>query len=263
MGKDIVKSNALIEASYKPASLTQMRLLLAALMQIKATDKLSYKTEFVVTAGGLADLTGNAMKQNYRLLERAAKELMEMIITVPYRPNGDERQPVKRMINVVDCCDYYEGKGCVQLQFTRSIMPYISELSSHFTRYKARYVMPMRSSYGIRLYELCLQWISFGSEREFTITEFKKLLGLEGKKAYFRLDVLKRKVIKPALADINKHTDLQITFGNAKPAAGLPTSSLRSPGSQGCRKRQRRKLRSCRSSVRWAGMSSSGYTRRL
>ena len=139
-----------------------------------------------------------------------------MIITVPYRPNGDERQPVKRMINVVDCCDYYEGKGCVQLQFTRSIMPYISELSSHFTRYKARYVMPMRSSYGIRLYELCLQWISFGSEREFTITEFKKLLGLEGKKAYARLDVLKRKVIKPAQADINKHTDLQITFGQRK-----------------------------------------------
>ena len=209
-----MKANALIEASYKPASLYQMRLLIAALCQVKAGEKLSYKREFTITAGGLAELTGNTLRTNYRKLARAADELMEMIVTVPYRPNGDSRKLIKRKINVVGQCDYVAGEGCVKLEFTPQILPYISALSSHFTKYKAKYVMPMRSSYSIRLYELCLQWTGFGTEREFEVDEFRELLGLGDK--YPKVDVLKNKVIKPALADINKFSDLNVTFGQRK-----------------------------------------------
>ena len=34
--------------------------------------------------------------------------------------------------------------------------------------------MPMRSTYGIRLYELCLQWL--GDEREFEVDEFREII---------------------------------------------------------------------------------------
>ena len=212
---DIVKANALIEACYKPASLNQMRLLLAALMQVKATDKLSYKTEFVVTAGSLAELTGTAKRQNYRELKRAADELFEMYVTVYDKPNNEgkvhKRYTKKR---VVSQCVYCENEGSVRLMFAPPIIPYISALSSYFTKYKARYVMPMRSSYGIRLYELFLQWLGFGPEREFEVDEFKELLGLEGK--YKIVTFLKRDVIKPALTDINKYSDLKVEFGQRK-----------------------------------------------
>ena len=244
MQTDIVKANALIEASYKPASLYQMRLLLAALCQVKAGEKLTYKQEFTVTAGGLAELTGNTLRTNYRKLARAADELMEMIVTVPYRPNGDDRKLIKRKINVVSHCDYVEGEGCIKLEFTHSIIPYISALSSHFTQYKAKYVMPMRSSYGIRLYELCLQWIGFGNEREFEVDEFKELLGLGDK--YPRVAILKDRVIKPALADINKFSDLNVTFGQKKAGRRVTHfqfSITKKPAPAGKRVQQKRKRR--------------------
>lgn len=214
MGKDIVKSNALIEASYKPSSLYQMRLLIAALSQIKAGEKLSYKKEFTITAGGLAEMTGTTIRANYRHLARAADELMEMIITVPYRPNGDERRLVKRRINVVGQCDYIEKEGCVKLEFTPQIIPYISALASHFTVYKAQYVMSMKSGYSIRLYELCLQWLGFGSEREFEVDEFKEKMGLSDK--YGSVGFLNRDVIKPAIKEINKHTNIHVKLGQRK-----------------------------------------------
>ena len=98
-----------------------------------------------------------------------------------------------REMNIVSHCDYIEDEGRVELVFTPSIIPYISSLKTRFTKYQAKYVMPMRSGYGIRLYELCLQWL--GDEREFEVDEFKELLGLGNQ--YPRLADLKRRVIRP------------------------------------------------------------------
>ena len=212
MPEDIVKSNALIEASYRPDSLWQMRLLLACLVQIKATAKLDDKQVFSVTANELADMTGQAARTAYRHLKRAADELANMSIIVKEHPDGRMRRANRQRLNVVQRCGYYEGEGRVEIEFTRVIIPYISELKTRFTQYQAKYVMPMRSSYGIRLYELCLQW--FGDAREFEVDEFRELLGLGNK--YPKIEVLKRKVIRPALKDINTHTDIRVYFGQRK-----------------------------------------------
>ena len=146
-------------------------------------------------------------------LKRAADELMEMIVTVDKNPDGSRRRRYRK-INAVSHCDYIEGKAKIVLRFTPSIIPYISGLHELFTRYKVKYVMSMRSAYGIRLYELCLQWVEFRSEVEFEVDEFRHVMGLDGK--YERMDHLKTKVIKPALRDVNAHADLEVTFGERR-----------------------------------------------
>ena len=210
--QDIVKSNALIEAMYAPGSVYKMRLLMAALMQIKSKEKLDHNTDFEITANALADLTGNAAMNNYRELARAADELLHTVVEVNERPNGEKGRIRKRKINLTSGCEYVKSEGKVVLNFGPYAIPYISNLSKRFTQYQAKYVMPMKSSYGIRLYELCLQWL--GDEREFEVGEFKQLFGLQ--KKYNRLDVLKAKVINPALRDINTHSDIRVDFGQRK-----------------------------------------------
>jgi len=210
---DIVKSNALIEACYSPGSVYKVRVLLACLMQIKAKDELKQSKNFVVTANALADLTGIQAGDNYQELKKAAKELSNMVITVQNTPENFLIDPWDEMdINVTSSCRYYKNEGKVSLRFSEEILPYISSLKSRFTQYQAQYVMPMKSSYGIRLYELCLQWL--GDEREFRVNDFKKMFGLENK--YDRIEVLKRRVIQPALDDINTYSDIRVEFGQRK-----------------------------------------------
>lgn len=211
MNQDIVKSNALIEAVYNPGSVYQMRLLMAALMQVKAKETLDYKHRYYITANALADLTGTKAVDNYKDLKKAAKDLMNTTVTIKDNPNG-EKLGRTLLINLVSSCEYLDNEGRVGLRFTEEILPYVSELKKRFTKYQAKYVMPMRSSYGIRLYELCLQWM--GEEREFEVEEFKRLFGLENK--YKSIKDLKLRVIEPALNDINTYSDIRVKFGQRK-----------------------------------------------
>lgn len=206
---DVVKSNAFIEASYEPGNVYRMRVLVACLEQIKAGEPLSSNRLFEVTATGLADITGVVSANNYRSLRQAVDSLIDMSIIVHTNPDGTKLGSSRRKMNIVSYCDYFDKQGRIALKFTDDIIPYISDLRTRFTKYKSKYVMHMRSGYGIRLYELCLQWL--GNEREFTVEEFRFIFAL-GKK-YPRLDNLKRRVIEPAIEDINKHTDIKVTAG--------------------------------------------------
>lgn len=213
--RDIVKSNVLIEATYNPGSVYQMRLLMAALMQIKAGVPMDYRQRYNITANALSDMTGTAARGNYAELKRAADDLMETIVTITTEPDGTPYLPGRKTkIHLVSSCDYFANEGRVELRFTEEILPYVSDLRTRFTQYQAKYVMPMRSSYGIRLYELCLQWL--GDEREFEVEEFKRLFDLDKSRAYDRLGNLKSRVIQPALDDINTHSDIRVQFGQRK-----------------------------------------------
>lgn len=208
---DIVKSNALIEALYNPSSVYHMRLLMAALIQVKAKEELNFRTRYYVTANALADMTNTKAKNNYSELKRAADQLMNSTLTVKDSPDGKPLSKYLKM-NLVSSCQYEDGAGTVGLRFTEEVIPYISSLKTRFTKYQAQYVMPMRSGYGIRLYELCLQWL--GNEREFSVENFREIFCLTDK--YPAIAELKRNVVEPAIRDINKFSDITVEFGQRK-----------------------------------------------
>ena len=206
------------ELCYRPKSLNQMRLLVVVLTQVRAKQKLTYETEFTVSAGALSDMTGNSLQASYRALKRAADELMDMIVTMDILPNGESGRPYKDRMKVFSRCRYHKNEGKVVLKITHPIIPYISNLSSHFTADKAKTMMNLKNRYGIRMYELCMQWILFGPERKITVDDFRKIFGMEMLIQSSLLEIynLKRYVILPAIRDVNEHTDLDIEFRQVK-----------------------------------------------
>lgn len=184
---------------------------MAALMQVKATDKIDHRTRYFISAAQLSELTGNPSKNNYRELKKAADALLHTVVEVTHKPNGEALE-FREKLNLTSGCQYVDAHGVIGLRFNEDIIPYISELKERFTQYQARYVMPMRSGYGIRLYELCLQWL--GDEREFHVDEFRTLFQLHEK--YASNYEIKRNVINPALHDINTFSNIRVRFEQRK-----------------------------------------------
>jgi len=209
---DIVKSNALIEASYNPRSVYGMRLLMASLMQVKSKSEVDPAKRYYVSAGELAEMVGgkNKSKNNYNDLKKAADDLMEVKAIIDHDPDGNKLEE-RLETRLVSSCKYNDGQGTVGLRFTSEVIPYISSLRKRFTQYQAEYVMPMSSMYGVRLYEICLQHLNkCGPELVLSVDEFRYALNIQNK--YEKLAEVKRNVVTPALRDISKHSDLNVEF---------------------------------------------------
>jgi len=217
--QDIVKSNVMIN-SYLAGdlTLTSTRLIYACLLQIKSkTDVFDHKRLFVIKGNELADITGRKSKDGYKSLIKAVKEnLAQSGFNTKYDVTGQSLFPSDpddyRYIGIINTIDYRKGSGEVHITFTPAVIPYVTELKGNFTKMMAHHIIPMKSKYGMRLYELCMSWM--GTEREFTIEEFRKLFGVENK--YKTLKNLKARVLNPALKDIQNHTDLKVQFGQVK-----------------------------------------------
>lgn len=197
----VVKSNKLIEASYK-LGLDEQRLLLACISQIDSRLDLSKKDEFTVTAKQFASMFGSDPKSAYKQIEAAAEDLFERKIVV-----DNKKEKIKFVSRWSSSVEYNYGEGSVTIGFSQKILPLISQLKEQFTKYNLEHVSRLTSVHAIRIYELCLQYLKIG-ERNFEMSEFKKILGLDGQYPEFK-DFNKR-VLKSSIDQINKHTDIKI-----------------------------------------------------
>jgi len=111
----------------------------------------------------------------------------------------------------------------VEYRFSYDISEYLFELREKFLAYHIKNIIPMRSKYAIRLYELLKQYEKIG-ERTFSIDEFREKIGTRVyvvdsrsqekeilKDEYKQFIDLRRRVIETAIKEINKYTDIEIT----------------------------------------------------
>ena len=197
----VVKHNDLIEAGYK-LSLEEQRLVLACISKVDSRPEAEMPDSITITAREYADLFGMQLKNAYVQLREATSNLYERDIQI----KGDRKTRRMRWVSSVL---YNDGEGSVTLDFSQRIKPYLSQLNGMFTRYQLAQVTRLKSPYSIRLYELLSQWRSTG-ERVIEVSELRSLLELEDK--YSKFSDLRKWVIQPAVSELNRQTDLDVTF---------------------------------------------------
>jgi plasmid replication initiation protein len=108
---------------------------------------------------------------------------------------------------------YFTSKGSVNIAFSAQLMPYITELRSRFTSYKLRDVAKFKNSYSIRVYELLVQFKN-NHERRISVLDFRDMLDLGEK--YSTIKDLKKRIVMPALDDINEYSNVKAELSQEK-----------------------------------------------
>ncbi|HIP26988.1 MAG TPA: RepB family plasmid replication initiator protein, partial [Flavobacteriaceae bacterium] len=109
----------------------------------------------------------------------------------------------------------YSRTGLITCRFEKALKPFLIELSGVRILADFRHLLPMNSSYSKRMYLLLKEYDKIGM-RTFNVEELQGVLKVpKSLKIYNRF---KEKVLKRAEIDINKFTDIEVTFTEKKRA---------------------------------------------
>ena len=208
----VCKSNKVVEAGYK-LSLNEQRVVLACISQVDSTRDLLATDEFELSATDFAQLFSVSENNAYHALIDVTDTLFNRYIVIddPY----PDRPKVKRLkMRWISSIKYLSDDGKIIVMFAQEILPFLSELKNTFTKYKLEYIGKMTCVYAIRLYELLVQWQNTG-KREVEIKWLKKQFRLVDD-SYERMSNFKARVLDPAVADINKHSNFQVAWTQRK-----------------------------------------------
>lgn len=212
LDSQIVKSNHIVSASYR-LTLAEQRIILSCISKIRRNEMVTDEVLYAVTAGELAELSGTDSKTAYRDLAVAAERLFERRITIFFEPDGSSRPLRKRLTRWVQDIEYIEGEGRIELRFGKTILPFLTGLTEQFTRYRLSDVAKMTSGHAIRIFELLIQYETLG-RREIALEDLFNWLQLDCKYSVFAN--FRRRVIEPAIEQINLHSPLQVSWSQRK-----------------------------------------------
>jgi len=202
----VVKSNSLIDARYK-LSVQAQKLVLACLGKMDSRPKSNPIKEVRLTALEFSELMGIDIKNAHRELYKAVDLLFKSTITL--YENNEETE----LYWIQEKGKKLKGEGAIRLIWSDQVFKYICQLQGNFTKYRLQNVANLQSAHSIRIYELMMRFNSTGA-RVIHLDDFKSALGISDKYTLFK--DLNKRVIKPSIDELNRKSNLTITFDTIK-----------------------------------------------
>ncbi|CAN2044895.1 putative Initiator Rep protein WH1 domain-containing protein [Candidatus Magnetomoraceae bacterium gMMP-1] len=199
----VKKANSLVETPYK-LSAREQKIILFLISKIHKDDDhfCLYKMN-VQEFKSIAELKG---KSFYSELIKITNSLQDKRVPIPDNPN--------LMVRWLASCEYKEGQGCIEIEISQKLKPYLLQLKKRFTQYQLKNVIKMKSAYSIRMYELLKQYEKI-AERVFSLENLKTILGIQSNQYKLYAD-FRRRVLLQAEKEINQKSDLSFTFTEKK-----------------------------------------------
>jgi plasmid replication initiation protein len=206
----IKKSNQLIEARYR-FDTWETRMFLSLLSCIRKED-IDFQT-YRIWYSDVIDIFNIKSHQSYDLLRAGVKNLMRKTLHVNYQEGGFTREKEYHIIRSTDYLkegqsgDGIQNQEYIDVTIEPEMKPLLLQLQKNFTAYDLRNVSKL-SAQSVRIYELLKQYESLEG-RILEIDYMKRILEYE--KEYPEFSNFHQWVIKPAVKEINKYTDITIS----------------------------------------------------
>ena len=210
----VVKDNALINASYN-LELTEQRLIMLAIINARELGQgITADSKLEIHASDYAKLFNVSADASYKALKEAVNNLFnrQFSYTAEYKKTGKVGVVRSRWVSRIF---YVDDLALLEITFAPDVVPLITRLEEHFTKYEAKQVAHLTSKYATRLYELLIAWREVGKTPIFELQQLRKNLGVEDDE-YQRMHHFKSRVLETAITQINEHTDIKATYEQHK-----------------------------------------------
>ncbi|HQM99331.1 MAG TPA: replication initiation protein, partial [Bacteroidales bacterium] len=184
----IYKSNSLMSSIYD-LSLQEQRIILVLISLINPREDQDFRL-YKMPVEMFKQVVGLEGQGYYDKMEAVILKLMKRAFKI------DDPDGGWLILNWLSSCEYKKGEGAIELEISAKLKPYLLDLKSHYTAYRLKNILPLRSGYSIRLYELLKQYETIG-ERYLGVDEMRQMMEIK-KTEYKNYNDFKKKVILKA-----------------------------------------------------------------
>ena len=192
----------LVNAKYK-LNTSEIKFILCAISQIDSIrDEVLKDYEIKISE---LEQTLQAEQHETRL-KQFAKKIMSKPLEVPTADGW-------LIANWFSDVEYIRGQAKFIVRFSEKLKPYLLDLKERFVSYNLKYILPLTSTYSVRIYQLLKEYEKL-QVRYFDVDELQELLQVP--KSYKRYDNFKRKILQVAEKELKEHTDIHFTLEEEK-----------------------------------------------
>lgn len=195
--------NNLVDARYS-LNLVQSKIFAYMVSQV-----FSNEDKLLPFKGSAADLcTVAGISRNYERLQQS----MDSLHDIKFSLRMDDHVLKFYMFHRVR---YYDS-GRIEIQFHEDMEPLLLNLKKNFTTAELEFFLRAKSHASNRFYLICKRYL-FKGEYDIGVDDLKKMLLGEGDHTVYKLYAdFKKRVLIPAINDINTMTDLKIEYKERK-----------------------------------------------
>jgi len=209
------KNKKLNNANFGDFNHTDYQVFLHLVSKIGGVDKIGkylqpeqLQREHVLTAKEFSEVFNTDLSNSYKLLHKSCKKLMKTSIILE-KPELSEVWE----INVCSTAKYNKHEGCITIQFTDSIMPYLAQVREKFVLYNLKEIANFNSIYTTRLYELIQEFKDTG----YLIKSIDKLRNIFSVGNRFKLySDFKKRTFDHACKEINNNHEMNLGYEEIK-----------------------------------------------
>lgn len=214
----VYKADELLQKARFTLSLTEQRIILYTISKIKPTD-IKFQ-EYVFELKDFYSVCGVNGNDSYSIIKKTMNELKNKSWWITMEDPHALGTECESCVNWFTVLRTNKRTGKFTVMFHPDMVPFLLELSQrmedeqkYYTAYDFRYILPMKSTYSIRLYELLKSYQKNNREWWFKLDKLKHILDCESYKNFkdFRI-----RVLEPAVKEINLYSDLHIGYETEK-----------------------------------------------
>ena len=205
----ILKKN--VSAIHISAELSLVQRKLVNALLFNAYENLPNNVEHEINVPLLMEMISTSSSKNVSHLKDAIRGLVET--SVQFDVFDNEGYLSSEITNLLSYARIY--KGTCSYRYDKSL----AEKLYHpdiYSKINLSIIRDIKSVNALILYENCHRYINTGETPWWNLDKFRKLMGVDGKSSYEEFKTLNRDVIKPAIVEVNRITNIHIKMEKDK-----------------------------------------------
>ncbi|WP_017283501.1 replication initiation protein [Helicobacter pylori] len=215
----ITQDNRFIYAKYGDTTANELKFFYYVISKLNSISDKDFELHEVPISEILGEVLDHEnLDANYLYIKNLCRSLSKRILedeTLVFDPVTNKKEEMFEVMAIFKRIQYLKRKAVICYQLNDYLKPYLLGLRKNFTQIPLQHILPIRSGYAIRIYQMLLSELK-QNRNEVTryLIELQDVLCVP--KSFYAWINFKRRVLEPSIKEINATTDIIASYTTKK-----------------------------------------------